>query len=169
MPEVNNILYATDLSKNSAYAFRYAAEMAEKYNSLIYILHVFEELPESAKNVLEKYLSDDQYGKFLNKKEESKNTIKERLNIFCENVQKNDPQCVFRVASIDVLDGHPVNEILKHAQKNNCDMIVMGTHGQGIISHALLGSVAEKVIRKSKVPVMVIPIPEEETGIPFEI
>ena len=56
MPEINNILYATDLSKNSAYAFKYATEMAEKYNSFIFILNVIEELPESAKNILENYL-----------------------------------------------------------------------------------------------------------------
>lgn len=169
MHEIKNILYATDLSKNSAYAFRYATEIAEKNNAFIYILHIIEELPESAKNILENYLSDDQYKKFLNKKEESKNIIRERLNIFCENVHKGDPQCVFRVASIDVLDGHPVNEILNHTQKNKCDLIIMGTHGKGVISHALLGSVAEKVIRKSKIPVMVIPIPEDEPETVYEI
>lgn len=169
MPEIKNILYATDLSKNSAYAFRFATEMAEKYNAVIYILNVIEEIPDSAKNILENYLSEEQYKKFLNKKEELKSIITERLNIFCENVQKDNPQCVFRVASIDVLDGHPVNEILNHAQKNSCDLIIMGTHGKGIISHALLGSVAEKVIRKSKIPVMVIPIPEDESVITHEI
>jgi nucleotide-binding universal stress UspA family protein len=169
MSEIKNILYATDLSKNSAFAFRYATEMAEKYNSVIFILNVVEALPENAKNVLENYLSDEQYRKFLNKKEESKDIIKERLNIFCENVQKDDPQCVFRVASIDVIEGHPVNEILKHAQKNSCNIIIMGTHGKGVISHAILGSVAEKVLRKSKIPVMAVPIPEDETEFKYEI
>ena len=169
MPEIKNILYTTDLSKNSAFAFRYATEMAEKHNSVIFILNVIEALPESAKIVLENYLTDEQYSKFLNKKEESKDIIRERLNTFCENMQKDDPQCVFRVTSIDVIEGHPVNEILKHAQKNNCDIIVMGTHGKGIISHALLGSVAEKVLRKSRIPVVVIPIPEDKTEFKYEI
>ena len=169
MPEINNILYATDLSKNSAWAFKYATEMAEKYNSFIYILHVVDALPENAKNILENYLSEDQYRKFMNKKEEVHTAIRERLNIFCENVKNDDPQCVFRVASIEVLEGHPVKEILNQAKKNNCDIIVMGTHGKGFIQHALLGSVAEKVIKRSKIPVMIIPIPEEETSVSFEI
>jgi nucleotide-binding universal stress UspA family protein len=169
MPRIDKILYATDLSKNSAYAFRFATDIADKHNALIHVLNVLEELPESAKTVLKRYLSDDQYQKFRNRKEDLMDTIRERLSVFCDNVQKDDPQCVFRVASIDVIEGHSVNEILKYAESNNCDLIVMGTHGKGILTHALLGSVAEKVIRKSKIPVMVIPIPEEESEISYEI
>ena len=169
MPRIDKILYATDLSKNSAYAFRYATDIADKHNALIHVLNVLEELPESAKTVLKSYLSDDQYEKFRNRKEDLKGVIKERLSVFCDNVQKDDPQCVFRVASIDVIEGHPVNEILKYAESNNCDLMVMGTHGKGILAHALLGSVAEKVIRKSRIPVMVIPIPEDETSLTYEI
>ena len=169
MPKIDKILYATDLSKNSAHAFQYAADIAVKYDALIYVLNVLEELPESARTILESYLSDEQYQKFINKKDDSVNVIKERLVTFCDNSQKNDPQCVFRVASIDVLTGHPVNEILRYAESNSCDIIVMGTHGKGIISHALLGSVAEKVIRKSRIPVIVIPIPADNTNLSYEI
>ena len=169
MPVIEKILYATDLSRNSAYAFQYAADMAEKHNALIYILHVIEELPSSAKAALENYLSDEQLGKFLNRNVELKEDITSRLSTFCDNVQKGDPQCTFRVASIDVTEGHPVNEILVKAEKEKCDMIVMGTHGKGMITHAILGSVAEKVIRRSKVPVVVVPIPDDESGIPYEI
>lgn len=163
MPKIDKILYATDLSRNSAYAFQYATDMAEKHDALICLLHVLEQLPESVKATLENYLTEEQLGKFHDEKEELKETIRKRLNVFCDNVQKEDPQCVFRVASIDIIEGHPVNEILKHAEKESCDLIVMGTHGKGILTHAFLGSVAEKVLRKSKIPVLVIPIPEDGT------
>lgn len=169
MPKIEKILYATDLSKNSAFAFQYATDLAEKYNALIYILNVIEELPESAKSAIEHYLSDEQLDKYHNRNEELKKVITARLSTFCENVKKEDPQCTFRVASIDVIEGHPVNEILKQSEKEDCDMIIMGTHGQGIISHAILGSVAEKVIRKARIPVVVIPIPDDESEIPYEI
>ena len=43
----------------------------------------------------------------------------------------------------------------------NCDIILMGTHGKGVLIHALLGSVAEKVLRHSRRPVFVIPLPED--------
>ena len=169
MPKIDKILYATDLSKNSAYAFQYATEIAEKHDALIYIIHILEELPESARTILENYLSDAQYNKFLNRKMDSTDLIKERLKTFCDNVQKGDPQCGFRVAAVDVVEGHPVNEIIMYAEKKSCDMIIMGTHGKGLISHALLGSVAEKVIRRSKIPVVVIPIPEKVTEVAYEI
>ena len=169
MPEIEKILYATDLSKNSAYAFQYAVDLAEKHNALIYILHIIEELPSSAKATLENYLSDEQRDRILNMNVELRETIIDRLSVFCDNVQKGDPQCTFRVASIDVVEGHPVNEMLKKAEEEKCDMIVMGSHGKGLITHAILGSVAEKVIRRAKVPVMVIPIPDDESEIAYEI
>ena len=169
MPKLCKVLYATDLSKNSAHAFQYAIDIADKHDALIYIVHVLEELPESARTVLENYLSDEQYQKFLSRKDDSVNVIRERLSAFCDNVKRNDPQCVFRVASIDVMEGHPVSEILRYADSNACDLIVMGTHGKGILGHALLGSMAEKVLRKSRVPVMAVPIPDDESEIACEI
>ena len=45
IPSIKNILYATDLSKNSAYAFRYAVNSAQKHNASIHILHVMETMP----------------------------------------------------------------------------------------------------------------------------
>jgi nucleotide-binding universal stress UspA family protein len=168
MSEIKKILYATDLSKNSAYAFHYAADLAEKNDALIHILHVMEEIPSSARAVIEAYLSDEQLDKIAHKKGELAGVIKERLNVFCENVQKRDPQCVFRVADIEVKEGYPSNEILNTAKEAGCDIIVMGTHGKGVISHALLGSVAEKVLRRTKIPVLVIPIPEEDLTISFQ-
>ena len=103
MPRIDKILYATDLSKNSAYAFQYATDIADKHDALIYILNVVEELPETARITLENYLSDEQYQKFMNRKLDSVDIIRARLSAFCDNVQKGDPQCVFRVAAIDVL------------------------------------------------------------------
>ena len=46
-----------------------------------------------------------------------------------------------------------------------CDIVVMGTHGKGVISHAFLGSVAEKVLHRIGIPVYIIPIPKEDTDI----
>jgi nucleotide-binding universal stress UspA family protein len=127
-----------------------------------------EEIPSSARAVIEAYLSDEQLDKLIHRKEELAGIIKERLNVFCENVQKEDPQCVFRVSDIEVKDGYPSNEILSTAKEADCDIIIMGTHGKGIISHALLGSVAEKVLRRSKIPVLVIPISDDDLPISFQ-
>ena len=55
-----------------------------------------------------------------------------------------------------VLDGYPSNEIIDFAENNNIDLIVMGTLGKTGLERFLIGSVAEKVVRGSKVPVMVV-------------
>jgi nucleotide-binding universal stress UspA family protein len=61
-----------------------------------------------------------------------------------------------------VIKGHPADEILTQAEKRNCDLIVMGTQGHGILEDALLGSTARRVVRRSKKPVLVVRLPEED-------
>jgi len=54
------------------------------------------------------------------------------------------------------LDGSPSREIVRYAEREGCDLVVMGTHGRGGIDRLLLGSVAEKVVRSSSVPVLTV-------------
>ena len=56
----------------------------------------------------------------------------------------------------DVVDGSPSREIIRYAESNGCDLIVMGTHGRGGIDRLLLGSVAEKVVRGASIPVLTV-------------
>jgi len=55
------------------------------------------------------------------------------------------------------LDGAPYLEIVRAAEDTGAYLIVMGTHGRGTIGHALLGSVAERVVHRAKCPVLVVP------------
>ncbi|UWG48529.1 Nucleotide-binding protein, UspA family [Halanaeroarchaeum sp. HSR-CO] len=59
------------------------------------------------------------------------------------------------------LDGSPAREIVRYAEQSNCDLVVMGTHGRGGIDRLLLGSVAERVVRSSTVPVLTVRVDEE--------
>ncbi|KAB1198987.1 MULTISPECIES: universal stress protein [Haloferax] len=63
-----------------------------------------------------------------------------------------------------VLEGTPSREIVEFAERGDCDLIVMGTHGRGGIDRLLLGSVAEKVVRASSVPVLTVRIEGGEDG-----
>jgi len=60
-----------------------------------------------------------------------------------------------------VVEGSPSREIIRHAERKACDLVVMGTHGRGGIDRLLLGSVAEKVVRGSSVPVLTVRLDEE--------
>ncbi len=163
--EIKKILYATDLTKNSAYAYQFAADLAEKYNADVWILHVLEKIPESAMAIVRDNLSEKQLEELSNLHDNRVKRIKERLDVFCDKIQKDDPRCELRVVDVDVHEGYPAHEILVKAQETGCDLIVMGTHGQGILSHAFLGSVSEKVLRRSKIPILIIPLPEENSEI----
>lgn len=161
------ILVATDLSQNSAYALQYAMQCAKCFGSVITILHVMEAFPESQRYLLDIYLDEEQKKSFDEKKDYAKDRIKMRLKQFCDKKFSNDPLCCDRVDSIEVREGNPADEILKVVAELNCDAIVMGSHGRGIISHAILGAVAEKVIRGARKPVFIIPLPSGETELTF--
>ncbi|HKL29865.1 MAG TPA: universal stress protein [Natrialbaceae archaeon] len=61
-----------------------------------------------------------------------------------------------------LLEGTPSREIVRYAEKRDCDLVVIGTHGRGGIDRLLLGSVAERVVRTSPVPVLSIQVGDEE-------
>jgi nucleotide-binding universal stress UspA family protein len=160
IPEIKKILYTTDLSPNSAYAFRYAINSAKKHDADVIILHVVEEMApffeeERLKAISEKKIT------------EAMDRIRKRLTIFCDRELKDDPEFADRVVSIEVCQGFPPEEILKKADELNCDVIVMGTHGKGIIRHSFLGSAAQKVLRRVRKPIFIIPLPEGEIDVTF--
>ena len=160
IPEIKTILYTTDLSPNSAYAFSYAINSAKKHDAGIIILHVIEEMAPFFEEERLKMVSEK-------KRTEAMDRIRKRLKIFCDRELKKDPECEDRVVSIEVCQGYPPEEILRKADELNCDVIVMGTHGKGVIRHSFLGSAAQKVLRRVRKPVFIIPLPEEETDITF--
>ena len=159
IPKIKKILYATDLSENSAYAFRYAVGSAQQHGAKIHILHVLEEIKT---NILAAYYELEKLQEIREKgKEEIKDRIQKRLETFCQRELIKDPECRDLVASTEVVEGDPAAEILRKADELGVDLVVMGTHGKGLLEHAFLGSVAEKILHRIKIPVLTIPIPKE--------
>lgn len=166
IPRIKKILYATDLSKNSAYAFRYAVNSAQKHEAQIHILHVIEAATPAMEGILLSYLSEDELAKLKKEKHETVvRQIQERLQEFAQRELKDDPETLKKVASVSVVSGDPAVEILQKADELNCDVVIMGTHGKGIISQTFLGSVSERVLHRIKKPVFIIPLPAGETDI----
>ena len=92
--------------------------------------------------------------------------IRNRLQKFCEKVEeKNNLACVSLVAKILVQVGYPVEEILKAAEDEGCDLIVLGNHGKGFLRQTFLGSVSRSVLDRSRKPVFIIPLPSEATSL----
>jgi nucleotide-binding universal stress UspA family protein len=167
IPDIKKILYTTDLSQNSARAFRYAIYFSKKFDAEIIILHVIGELSEDARIVLEAYIDRERRKAFSAKREsQAIERINKRLKIFCDRELADDPKCAEKIASIEVCKGYPEEEILKKADQFNCDAIIMGAHEKGL-THTFLGSVAKRVLRRSRKPVFIIPLPTGDTDISF--
>jgi nucleotide-binding universal stress UspA family protein len=164
--EVKKILYATDLSENARFAFAYAVSLADLYNAAITIIHVLPEVPELVPELLDQsvigYISAERWEEIKSQQmEEAKEAligkrrehlaIKEALHQFSEDVKQQQQGAGFTTDDIIVLRGNPVEEIIKNS----------GTHGQGTLADAMLGSTARRVIRRSKMPVLVVRLPEE--------
>ena len=169
IPQIKNILYATDLSKNSSYAFLYAIDMAKRHNASIIILHTIEPIRP--------YLYAEGgirvYGILEREKDKEQKTeieeIKQHLQGFCKKAETHlGASCVELVSKILVPVGYPPNEILDAADREHCDVIVLGTHGKGFLAHTFLGSVSSAVLHRTRKPVFIIPIPSEKTTIEWD-
>jgi nucleotide-binding universal stress UspA family protein len=164
IPQIKKILYATDLSKNSSYAFLYATDMARRHDAKIVILHVIEPIPTYAEVYIG--VTDETKRK---QQEETVEELKKHLQGFCKKAEAQvGPPCVGLVSKILVPRGHPPDEILNTANEEGCDVIVLGTHGKGFLAHTFLGGVSNAVLHRTRKPVFLVPLPSEKTTIDWD-
>lgn len=140
---LKRILVPTDFSKTSEAAVTYAAELAKAFNASLHLLHVLE---RSSAASLEFPLQLEQ---------EMEQAAEKRLGSILTDEQKAALRPGFAIVA-----GDPFLEIVRYAHANGMDLIVMGTHGRGLVGHMLMGSVAEKVVRKAPCPVLVVRHPQ---------
>lgn len=137
------IVVATDFSETSAHAVELATELAKQYGSKLVIAHCFEvpsyvyagmmQAPVDLLGPIEQAARSQMHDLLVETKKKHANVIGE------------------------VRSGIPADEIIAFSEENKADLVVVGTHGRQGVSHLVLGSVAEKVVRSSKVPVVTVP------------
>ena len=168
--KIKKILYTSDLSESAFHAFAYAVSLANQYDAGITILNVLIEDPDIESKVAP-YIDDDQWEEIKKRhyqearealigKKRDNVAIREVLENFSEKVKIETDSQAFVTDEIIVERGNPVDKILEVADSRNCDLIVMGSHGHGIIEDALIGSTTRRVVRRSAKPVLVIRLPE---------
>ena len=135
MGKYDKVLFCTDFSDLSDIAFDYACDFAQQHKGELHIFHVTTEPPHKErldKTFKEKYLDAACY---VEK---------------CEGVKT---ECAYR-------QGLDHEQIVNYAKEADMDIIVMGTHGQsGFFGDILVGSCARQVVRRSPIPVVVVPAP----------
>ena len=144
MITIRKILCPVDFSPTSEHALRYGLELGRRMGAEVHLLHVFQ---------LPAYAMPD--GALIAAPEQVAN-LSDRLQ-----QELNKMAAAFEgVTKTHLLEGVPHKEIEALANKLGVDMVVMGTHGRGGLAHLLIGSVAERVVRSSRVPVLTVRKPE---------
>lgn len=151
MPTISTILVATDFSEASDAALTYAKSLASAFGASIHVVHVLEDLAAHA------WTTEVYVAALPGVHEEMEKQARERLDA-CLTPAERD---TFK-AQLALRTGSAFVEIVRHARDVKADLLVMGTHGRGAIAHMLLGSVAERVVRKAPCPVLTVRQPEHE-------
>jgi nucleotide-binding universal stress UspA family protein len=144
MPRFKKILFPVDLSDASPKVVPFVTTMAEKFNARVHLLFVARVLQHYAAM----YVPDPSISRFEHEVLEG---AEKRLYEFKETHFKE-----FGETEVDVLLGEVAEEITRFAAEKKIDLIIMGTHGRKGIDKVVFGSVADRVVKTSPVPVMVV-------------
>jgi len=155
MLTLKTVLVPTDFSDASESALRYGKAMAEAFGASLHVVHVMEDLLAHA------WAAEVYVASMPQLRDEIEKESRQRLAALLGD----DERRAYR-AETALLAGNPFLEIIRYAKAHDIDLIVMGTHGRGPIAHMLLGSVAEKVVRKSPCPVLTVREAQHEFVMP---
>ncbi len=145
MIKLKRIMAATDFSECSDHALRYACEFADTFGAELHLVNVTEPPAAAYSEFGIGYVGLDKLNDEFQRGAEAK------LNA----LPSPDWQGNLKVVRQAVL-GSAFLEIVQYAKKYDIDLIVLGTHGRGAIAHMLMGSTAEKVVRKAPCPVLTV-------------
>mgnify|MGYP001768415826 CR=1 FL=1 len=171
LPQIKRILFTTDLSSQTRHAFNYATGMAHQYGATLTILYVMEDVPVPQSANLRAFIGSDRWKELeksnvehaqqvlIGKKREG-SMIREALGDMFTAAQKELPEKDLRSEEIVVTQGDTVDCICHEAEARQVDLVIMGYHPRGRLEEAIVGSVSRSVLRRSKVPVLLVPLPE---------
>ena len=157
MLNLKKILYPTDFSEYSLAALSYAVRLAQQNDAELFCVHVVE-MPQ------EEYLTSE-YMVPLNVPHVPEDKVLRNARARMERFMAENLSGIDRVTS-RVLKGIPFIEIIRYAREQSIDLIVIGTHGHSALAAMLLGTVAEKVVRKAPCPVLTVRHPEHKFEMP---
>ena len=155
MIRITNVLVATDFGPAAASALDYGREFARTFGARLHVLHVVENpmVYPGAETVgvdVARLRADLEAG------------AQQAL----DGIVTSEDRDQLRAVTIIRTGNTPAFEIVDHAKVADIDVIIMGTHGRGFMSHLLMGSVAEKVVRMAPCPVLTVRHPEHEFILP---
>lgn len=153
MIKISKILFPTDFSEYSNHALLYANELAKSFGAKVIALHVVG-VPTYAGSY---EIAID----LTTLRETIEEAARKRMDDLVAKIREAGVEVEGEVRA-----GVPFVEIIEASNRHDADVIVLATHGWGAIKHLLLGSTAEKVVRKASRPVLTVRSPEHEFVVP---
>jgi nucleotide-binding universal stress UspA family protein len=150
MIKLKKLLVPTDFSESARHALTYGISFAREYEAELALLHVVENLTVG-------YASDLFPVPMAEVFQEISGYARAELGKLGAEARGKD------VAVVEhVVQGKPSAEIIRFAREGEVDMIVLGTHGKGMLDQALFGSTTERVVRRAPCPVLTVRLAEHE-------
>ena len=139
---IKSILIGCDFSPDSDVAFEHGLSLAQEFQSELHLAHVVEtsiyQQLHKIESPVEEELQQEIQTRLIKKLQDM---VPEEARNWCK------PQT-------SLLNGHPYEELVKYAERNNIDMIVLGTRGHGLVKSLLVGSTTDRVVRNAPCPVL---------------
>jgi nucleotide-binding universal stress UspA family protein len=147
MINLNTILVPSDFSECSDEALRYGLELARRFDARLHLLHVVQD------PVTQPWAAEGFSVPLFEAVEDWRRQAEARLRAAVPDADRDRVTIACIVAT-------PYAAILDYAAAHDADLIVMGTHGRGGVSHVLIGSIAERVVRRAPCPVLTVRRPQ---------
>jgi len=173
LKNIKTILFATNLTRNSVPAFEAAVTLALTCQARVVLLHVLEKVPDYIEGRLAGLLGEDQWNQMMDAyqtevrqkligKRSSSKLIRKALEHFCSEAGIDSGSSGYKSREIVVADsGDVADRIIENAIAQDCDLIILGAH-EGLFTKQSIGTTIKSVLKKSKIPVLVVPFVEGE-------
>lgn len=144
MKSITKILYATDFSESSLPAAEYALTLAQLAGAELRVLHVLGEFTDRRKTMIQPEAMA------LLEREVEIHALKAMEDFCKEHFAATVPY------TNEIVMGLPFQEIIRVSKEMRADLIVVGTHGRTGLEHVMVGSTAERLVRRSTIPVLTV-------------
>lgn len=161
IPKYQTVLYASNLEATTQKVFRHALGVAQHYNAKLHVIHVIPDIEISHQQYAAAMLGEQRFKELTDKHhKELIDKLRSDLRNFAEAETHGHPESFKALASIELLQGNPAERILHRADELGADLLVFGTHPQRESSFDFLGSVVKRVLRRTRRPVLIVPVDE---------
>jgi nucleotide-binding universal stress UspA family protein len=149
---MKTIVAAVDFSNATSGVVSMATRLAKAFGAELHLLHVVE--PEPTYTAYG--FTPDEFPAMHAFQEEAKRRANRKLEELLAGVDSDLSGVVTRL-----VEGSPLHALLEYVKDNRVDMVILGSHGHGVVASLLLGSVAEGMVRKALVPTLLVPAEKE--------